>query len=70
MTEIIDQGTSWVIERYIHSKLYFWTGCGENGSNDEPNQALRFTRQADAELMLTYHCKGIGRVAQHAWFTT
>lgn len=60
---------AWVIERYVHSALRYW--AGRNGEDWTSNNAdaLRFAREADAALMLTYHCNGNGRVAEHAWVT-
>jgi len=58
---------AWVIERDIHSVLHYW--AGRNGDDWRPShlEALRFARRADAELMLTYHCAGIGRAVEHGW---
>ena len=57
---------AWVIERDIHSQIFYWSGRpGDWQSNHA--EALRFARRADAELMLTYHCQGIGRVVEHMW---
>lgn len=60
----------WVIERDIHSALHYW--AGRTGDNWSPihSDALRFARRTDAELMLTYHCAGIGRVVEHSWIIT
>ena len=58
---------AWVIERHIHSQLYYWTGRNSNDWNSDHRNALRFARRSDAELMLTYHCEGVGRVVEHGW---
>ncbi len=59
--------TAWVIERDIHSQLHYWAGRNPTDWRTDHMDALRFARQADAELMLTYHCDGIGRVVEHMW---
>lgn len=57
----------WVIERHIDSELRYWAGRGPDDWRLDHNEAVRFARRADAELMLTYHGKGIGRVVEHMW---
>lgn len=60
---------AWVIERDIHSRLHYWAGRDSNDWRPGHADALRFARRADAELMLTYHCGGVGRVVEHGWGT-
>ena len=57
----------WVIERDLHSRLHYWAGRSADDWRPDHTEALRFARRADAELMLTYHGSGIGRVAEHVW---
>lgn len=59
----------WVIERHIHSQLHYWTGRPNHWSTKH-HDALRFARETDAALMLTYHCEGNGNVVEHLWTTT
>lgn len=59
---------AWLIERHIASKLHYWTGeTRPNPWTTDPNRALRFSRQTDANCMLTWHCEDNGRVVQHLW---
>jgi hypothetical protein len=58
---------AWVIERDIHSQLHYWAGRNGDDWRSDHSEALRFARRADAELMLTYHCAGVGRVVEHGW---
>lgn len=57
----------WAIERDIQSRLHYWAGRNGDDWRQDNGEALRFDRRADAELMLTYHCAGIGRVVEHIW---
>lgn len=57
----------WVIERDLHSQLHYWAGRNSDDWRHSHTDAVRFARRTDAELMLTYHCGGIGRVAEHTW---
>lgn len=64
---------AWLIERYINGTLYFLSlslsqitrdGFGYTTKVDD---AMRFAREADAWVALTYLAKGEGRVAEHKW---
>lgn len=57
----------WCIERHLKSRLHYWAGRNGDDWRPDHSEALRFARRADAELMLTYHCQGVGRVAEHMW---
>lgn len=66
----------WLIERHFHSVLHYWTGrpaLTERGSANlgvwttNIKEAMRFSRRGDAEVMLTWHCEGIGNVVQHGF---
>lgn len=57
----------WVIERHIHNVLHYWAGRDKTDWRLDHMEAVRFSRRADAEFMLTYHCEGVGRVADHMW---
>lgn len=57
----------WVIEKYLHSALYYWTGDPKNPWQTDNLKALRFARRTDAERMQSWHCDGEGRVAEHGW---
>lgn len=75
--------SAWVIERYLHSVLYYWTGqvFGKDSGNHtyfdrtaldsgfatDPNNALRFARAEDATIILARFLEGNGRVAEHVW---
>jgi hypothetical protein len=58
---------AWVIERYIHSELYYWAPqAGIQWSKDH-DMAVRFSRYTDAASVLAHVCDGNGRAAQHGW---
>lgn len=64
--------SAWLIERDIDSTLHYWTGRVIGGREIgawSPNHldARRFARREDAACMLTWHCDGNGRVAEHIW---
>lgn len=67
--ERLRKQSAWVIERDIFSRLHYWAGRRPDDWRADPAEALRFARRADAELMLTYHCEGIGRVSEHIWLS-
>lgn len=67
MTIYTEDERGWVIERYIHSRLHYWAGRNAEDWRTGNEDALRFARRDDAELMLNYHCDGIGRTAEHVW---
>lgn len=59
---------AWVIERYNHDTLLYWTGRPALGTwSANHAEALRFARKTDAAAMLTWHCDSLGRVAEHMW---
>ena len=64
--------TAWLIERDIDSMLHYWTGRVIDGReigawSVNHLDARRFARREDAACMLTWHCGGNGRVAEHMW---
>jgi hypothetical protein len=59
--------TGWVIEQYIASELYYWTGDPKNWWSPDNLRALRFARKTDAERMQTWHADCVGRVVEHMW---
>ena len=67
--------SGWLIERYWHSELYYWTGDAMRVSDvnswgafdKDSDKALRFARAADAGLILNRLLDGQGRVAEHIW---
>ena len=56
----------WLIERYQHSVLHYWTGDKDHWSMDSIG-AVRFSRREDAEKMLSWYFDGKGKVAEHMW---
>ena len=67
--------TAWVIERYWHSELQYFTGdvfqvrdVNTTGAFDRDHlKAMRFARAEDAALVLSRWLDGLGRVAEHIW---
>ena len=61
---------AWLIERYYHSQLHYWTGRAEKETPWTTNayDAVRFARRTDAEAMLSWHLNGIGNVVQHGFY--
>lgn len=62
----------WLIERYINNQLHYWNagalGKGrKDGFTSEVNDAVRFSREEDASIVLFHICDGQGRVAGHTW---
>lgn len=64
--------TAWVIERDIDGRLFYWNGRPAEEQQWTPNHeiAVRFTRQSDADAMLSWHCCGEGRVVEHVWISS
>jgi hypothetical protein len=61
--------TGWVIERYVNSELRYW--CGHRADDFRPlyDDAIRFAREIDANIVLSRLCDGQGRVAEHKWIS-
>lgn len=59
--------TGWAIERYINSELHYWGGKGADHFTPHHEEAVRFVRGVDANIVLAWLCDGNGRVAQHVW---
>lgn len=57
----------WCIERQINSDLRYWGGRAANHFTPKHDEAIRFARQEDANIVLAWLCDGQGRVAEHAW---
>ncbi len=62
--------TGWIIEKYQHSVLVYWTGQLFNGVGyfvSDSLRAIRFARQEDAQKMLSWHLNGEGRAVERMW---
>ena len=57
----------WLIERHINSELRYWCGHAAEDFRPQHADAVRFAREEDANIVLAWLCKGVGRVAEHAW---
>jgi len=57
----------WVIERYVNGELRYWCGRGIADFRPEHDEAIRFAREEDAAIVLSWLCDGQGRAAQHGW---
>lgn len=59
----------WVIERHINSELRYWDGrsFGDESFVSDSLKAIRFARSEDAQVVLAWGLKGLGRVGQHMW---
>lgn len=62
--------TGWLIERYINNELRYWGGRAADHFTPKYDEAIRFARDEDANLVLAWLCNGLGRVAQHMWCST
>jgi len=74
MSPLREEGTGmdeigWVIVRYINSELLYWNGNGVRDIDFEPNnlKAIRFARQVDAAIVLSWMLQGGGKVEEHMW---
>lgn len=61
--------SGWLIERYINGSCRWWNG---RGTGDEcfvgdSNEAIRFMREQDGAVVLSWMLNGHGRVTEHAW---
>jgi hypothetical protein len=59
--------TGWLIERYNNSMLTFWCGHKPEDFRADVDNAIRFAREEDAAIVLSWLCNGNGRVAEHQW---
>lgn len=57
--------TYWCIERYINSKVHYFTGNPRNYWSEKHDDALRFARSQDGECFLVWQLEGQGRIAEH-----
>lgn len=59
----------WVIERHFNSELRYWGGRGTKPKSftNKDTEAIRFSREEDAALVLSWCFDGNGRVALHGW---
>lgn len=66
--------TGWLVERYWNGTLVYWTGKPmktsygpdiKTGWSKDANEALRFAREEDAWVVLSWSLDSEGRVAQH-----
>lgn len=58
--------TAWVIERYYGDRRSFWNGRLPDLPPWawKPDEAIRFADKASAEVILAYHCDGVGRIVE------
>jgi hypothetical protein len=61
--------SGWVIERHINSELRYFGGrfVDDRGFSSKHEDAIRFARQEDAAIVLSWLLSGFGRVAEHVW---
>lgn len=61
--------SGWVIERYYNSELRYWCGdyLDDRGFLPANDRAIRFSREVDANRVLSWLLGGVGRCAEHAW---
>jgi hypothetical protein len=61
--------SGWVIERHVNSELRYWTGrgVGPEWFTAKHDEAIRFARETDASVVLSWLFDGNGRVAEHEW---
>lgn len=57
----------WVIERHRNSQLEYWAGRDAESFTSKHAEAIRFAREVDGQVVLSWLLKGFGRVAEHAW---
>lgn len=59
----------YLIERYILNTLHFWSGrfADVRGFTTKSEDALRFARTEDANVVLAWLLDGSGRVVEHLW---
>jgi len=72
--------TGWVIERIYNNTLYYFSARNVHGINGialngieyskDPNDAIRFSREQDAMISLTYIGRSEGRVVDNYWTET
>lgn len=64
-----ERQTAWVIERYQHNVLEYWSArkkCGNEWERDQ-QWAIRFASKDAAVTVLIHMLDGDGRVMQHVW---
>ena len=63
--------TGWVIEMYRMGVEEYWDGSGIDRSSWRTSiaDAVRFSRQRDADKVLAWLLGGIGRSVEHAFVT-
>lgn len=57
----------WLIERHVNSELRYWCGRAPDNFLPKHDEAIRFARAEDANIVLAWLCGGVGRTAEHLW---
>lgn len=65
----LEQEYGWLIERLLHGKTMWWTGRGVDryAFSEDPNEGIRFAREADATAVRVYLLGDEGRSTYHIW---
>lgn len=66
----VNDERGWLIERHIQSDLHYWAGRSPSDWTKNNLGAVRFARQMDAALILSWLLGGVGNVTEHRWINT